>query len=58
MARHSSFSGKYQMSPNSLTLTRADGEAMEGTLERTGNGGFKFRMKNAEADDPGLSFSR
>jgi hypothetical protein len=52
------FSGKYKMSPNSLTLTRDDGESMEGTLERTGNGGFKFRMKNAEADDPGLSFSR
>jgi len=52
------FSGKFTMSPNSLTLTRDDGEAMEGTLERTGNGGFKFRMKNAEADDPGLSFSR
>jgi hypothetical protein len=52
------FSGKFKMSPNSLTLTRADGESMEGTLERTGNGGFKFRMKNAEADDPGLSFSR
>jgi hypothetical protein len=30
---------------------------MDGTLETTGNG-FKFRMKDADSDDPGLSFSR
>jgi hypothetical protein len=51
------FSGKYQISPNSLLLTRSDGEAMDGTLERTGNGGFKFRMKKADSDDPGLTFA-
>jgi hypothetical protein len=53
-----SFSGKYQIGPNSLLLTRNDGEPMDGTLERTGDNSFKFRMKGAESDDPGLSFSR
>jgi hypothetical protein len=52
------FSGKYQIGPNSLLLTRNDGEPMDGTLERTGDNSFKFRMKGAESDDPGLSFSR
>jgi len=53
-----SFAGKYQADAKSLALTRADGESMEGTLQRDGNSAFKFRMKDAEADDPGLSFSR
>jgi hypothetical protein len=53
-----SFSGKYQADAKSMVLTRADGEAMEGTLQLDGNAAFKFRMKDAEADDPGLSFSR
>jgi hypothetical protein len=52
-----SFSGKYMLADNSLVLTREDGESMDGTLERNGNG-FKFRMKDAETNDPGLSFSR
>jgi hypothetical protein len=53
-----SFTGKYQADDKSLALTRADGESMEGTLQRDGNSAFKFRMKDAESDDPGLSFSR
>jgi hypothetical protein len=52
------FAGKYKMGPNSLSLIRSDGEAMDGTFERAANGGFKFRMKGAEADDPGLTFAR
>jgi hypothetical protein len=53
-----SFSGKYELGDKSLVLTRDDGESMDGTFERHGNAGFKFRMKDAEADDPGLNFSR
>jgi tetratricopeptide (TPR) repeat protein len=52
------FSGKYQVSAKSLVLTREDGEAMDGTLDRDGDASFKFRMKDADADDPGLNFSR
>jgi hypothetical protein len=51
------FSGKYELSDTSLVLTREDGESMDGALERNANG-FKFRMKDTEADDPGLTFSR
>jgi hypothetical protein len=51
------FSGKYELSETSLVLTREDGESMDGALERNANG-FKFRMKDAEAKDPGLTFSR
>jgi tetratricopeptide (TPR) repeat protein len=52
------FSGKYELGDKSLVLTREDGESMDGSFERHGNAGFKFRMKDAEADDPGLNFSR
>ena len=52
------FSGKYQVSAKSLVLTREDGDAMDGALDRDGDGSFKFRMKDADADDPGLTFSR
>jgi Flp pilus assembly protein TadD len=52
------FSGKYELGDKSLVLTREDGESMDGSFERHGNAGFKFRMKDAEADDPGLDFSR
>jgi len=51
------FSGKYVLGDKSLVLTREDGESMDGTLARTGDG-FKFRMIGAEANDPGLTFSR
>ena len=51
------FSGKYELTDTSLVLTREDGEAMDGTIEHNANG-FKFRMKDAETDDPGLTFSR
>jgi hypothetical protein len=51
------FSGLYELAPNSLTLTRDGGEKMDGTLERVGTTGFKFRMKGADAQDPGLTFS-
>jgi hypothetical protein len=52
------FPGKYELGDKSLVLTRDDGESMEGSFERHGNAGFKFRMKDAETDDPGLNFSR
>jgi len=52
------FAGKYELGAKSLVLTRNDGESMDGTLERDGNAAFKFRMKDADADDPGLSFAR
>ena len=51
------FSGLYELGPNSLALTRDGGEKMDGTLERVGTTGFKFRMKGAPSEDPGLSFS-
>jgi hypothetical protein len=51
------FSGLYEIGPNSLALTRDGGDKMDGTLERVGSG-FKFRMKGAEAQDPGLTFTR
>jgi hypothetical protein len=56
--RTQSFSGKYELGAKSLVLTREDGESMDGTLEREGNASFKFRMKDADPDDPGLTFSR
>jgi hypothetical protein len=31
---------------------------MEGTVERLGANGFRFRMKSAEPGDPGLTFTR
>ena len=40
------------------SLGDPDGDAMEGTVERTGGNSFRFRMKDAEAGDPGLSFTR
>ncbi len=57
--RSKEFSGKYNLNGQSLALTRdADGDAMEGTVERTGGNSFLFRMKDAEAGDPGLNFTR
>jgi hypothetical protein len=57
--RSKEFSGKYNLNGQLLALTRdSDGDAMEGTLERTGGNSFRFRMKDAEADDPGLNFTR
>jgi uncharacterized protein (TIGR03066 family) len=53
------FSGKYQVSARTLTLTRdADRDAMEGTYERLTDNSFRFRMKDAEEGDPGLTFMR
>jgi tetratricopeptide (TPR) repeat protein len=52
------FTGKYELGIKSLVLTRDDGDAMHGTLDREGNTAFKFRMTDADAEDPGLSFSR
>jgi hypothetical protein len=57
--RSKEFSGKYNLNGQILALTRdSDGDAMEGTIERTGGNGFRFRMRDAEAGDPGLSFTR
>jgi hypothetical protein len=57
--RSKDFSGKYELNDKALTLTRdLDGDAMEGTIERTADNGFRFRMKDAEAGDSGLSFTR
>jgi tetratricopeptide (TPR) repeat protein len=53
-----SFTGKYVLGASSLVLTREDGESMDGNLERGKDGSFKFRMKDADADDPGLTFLR
>jgi tetratricopeptide (TPR) repeat protein len=52
------FTGKYELGIKSLVLTRGDGDAMHGTLDRGGDTSFKFRMTDADAEDPGLSFSR
>jgi hypothetical protein len=52
------FTGKYELGIKSLVLTRDDGDAMHGTLDREGDTAFKFRMTDADAEDPGLSFSR
>jgi hypothetical protein len=57
--RTKDFSGKYQLNNQDLTLTRdPDGDAMVGTIERTGDNGFRFLMKDAETGDPGLAFTR
>jgi hypothetical protein len=57
--RSKEFSGKYNLNGQILALTRdPDGDAMEGTVERTGGSSFRFRMKDAEAGDPGLNFTR
>ncbi len=52
------FTGKYKADAKSLVLTRADGDIMDGTLNRDGEATFNFRMKEADSDDPGLDFSR
>ncbi|HEV7999191.1 MAG TPA: hypothetical protein VGP63_04875 [Planctomycetaceae bacterium] len=52
------FAGKYVLSAKSLVLTREDGDSMDGTFVRNGEDAFKFRMKDAESDDPGLNFAR
>ena len=57
--RSKDFSGKYQVGARTLTLTRdADRDAMEGTYERLADNSFRFRMKDAEEGDPGLTFTR
>jgi hypothetical protein len=57
--RSKEFSGKNNANGKILALTRdADGDAMEGTVERTGGNSFRFRMKDAETGDPGLNFTR
>ena len=57
--RSKEFSGKYKLNGQTLALIRdADSDAMEGTIERTGDNSFRFRMKDAEGDDPGLKFAR
>jgi tetratricopeptide (TPR) repeat protein len=57
--RSKEFSGKYNLNGQLLALTRdSDSDAMEGTVERTGGNSFRFRMKDAETDDPGLNFTR
>ncbi|HEV3303603.1 MAG TPA: hypothetical protein VG055_28385 [Planctomycetaceae bacterium] len=57
--RTKDFSGKFKLNNQDLTLTRdPDGDAMVGTVERTGGNGFRFLMRDAEAGDPGLDFTR
>jgi hypothetical protein len=57
--RAKGFTGKYKLNDTALTLTRdGDGDAMEGTIERTAENGFRFRMKDADPGDPGLNFTR
>ncbi len=52
------FGGKYAMGERTLTLTRDDGDVMEGTVEMNGDKAFRFRISDAETDDPGLAFVR
>jgi hypothetical protein len=55
----STFTGTYVQQGGDLILTRdQDGQKMEGTLTMNDKGGFKFRLKNAEANDLGLDFSK
>jgi hypothetical protein len=57
--RPKDFNGKYKLNDTTLTLVRdGDGDAMEGTFKRTGDNAFQFRMKDTDAEDPGLSFTR
>jgi hypothetical protein len=57
--RSKDFGGKYQVSAGALALTRdSDRDAMEGTYERLADNSFRFRMKDAEEGDPGLTFMR
>jgi tetratricopeptide (TPR) repeat protein len=57
--RAKNFSGTYKLKDRALTLNRdGDRDAMEGTIEPTGANGFQFRMKDADAGDPGLNFTR
>jgi hypothetical protein len=54
------FKGTFDLADNSLSLKRqGDNQSMDGTVSPVNEGtGFRFRMKQAEADDPGLSFTR
>jgi hypothetical protein len=57
--RPTNFSGKYTLNGTTLALIRdTDGDAMEGTYSRKGDNSFQFRMKDADSEDPGLSFMR
>ncbi|HUE12517.1 MAG TPA: tetratricopeptide repeat protein, partial [Planctomycetaceae bacterium] len=53
------FSGTYTQQGDDLVLTRdQDGQKMDGVVTMNGNGGFKFRLKNADPNDLGLDFAK
>ena len=52
------FTGKYRVDSKSLVLTRqADGNSMDGTVALCSLNRFQFRIKDAEPEDPGLTFN-
>jgi hypothetical protein len=54
-----SFTGTYTQQGDSLVLTRDDdGQKMDGTVTMNPNGGFRFRLRNTDPNDPGLDFAK
>ena len=57
--QNSAFNGTYTQQGDELILTRdQDGQKMDGTVTMNSNGGFKFRLKNADPNDVGLDFTK
>ena len=53
------FTGTYAQQGDDLVLTRdQDGQKMDGTVAMGDNGGFRFRLKNADPNDLGLDFAK
>jgi tetratricopeptide (TPR) repeat protein len=56
--RNQTFSGIYVRQGDDLVLTRQDGQQMDGILTTRAGNEFRFRLRNAAANDPGLGFSK
>ena len=53
------FTGTYAQQGDDLVLTRdQDGQKMDGTVTMSDNGGFRFRLKNTDPNDVGLTFTK
>lgn len=52
----SQFGGSYAIDGNTLTLNRANGGALVGTVTPGSNGGFNFKLVGGPETDTGLSF--
>lgn len=52
------FSGGYSVDGNTLTLNRADGGAMVGTVKFSGDRKFNFKLSGSPDNDKGLDFGR